>query len=200
MGHERLALDWGLRGTHNAVERGDAVIIVDVLSFSTTAVIAVHHGAMIYPHPLRAGAHEVAARLGAEAIVGRTARESPGRPTLSPTSFDARVRGKKYVLCSPNGGTCAHAAASAPLALVGAFVNARATMRYVNDYFEAHPGAGVTVIACGETWRELREHESALRPCVEDWLCAGLLLAASRGAVGRAPKDFSPWPGDPISR
>ena len=35
----RLHLDWGLDAARLAVERGDAVVIVDALSFSTTVIM-----------------------------------------------------------------------------------------------------------------------------------------------------------------
>ncbi len=45
----RCRLDWGRRGTHQAAERGDILVIVDTLSFSTDVVTAVHRGGIIYP-------------------------------------------------------------------------------------------------------------------------------------------------------
>jgi hypothetical protein len=45
----RVRLAWGRRGAHDAAERGDILVVVDTLRFSTAAVTAVHHGALIYP-------------------------------------------------------------------------------------------------------------------------------------------------------
>ncbi|MBS4192756.1 hypothetical protein KHA94_21735 [Bacillus sp. FJAT-49705] len=42
-------VEWGIRGARNAAERGDIIIIVDVLSFSSTVISAVNYGAIIYP-------------------------------------------------------------------------------------------------------------------------------------------------------
>ena len=43
----QLHLDWGLDAARLAAERGDAVVIVDALSFSTTVVMAVALGAEV---------------------------------------------------------------------------------------------------------------------------------------------------------
>jgi len=67
----RTTLEWGLRGARNAMVRRDAVVLIDVLSFSTTAVTAVDLGAVIYPHPLKSGAEEYAAGIGAAVLLGR---------------------------------------------------------------------------------------------------------------------------------
>jgi 2-phosphosulfolactate phosphatase len=45
----RCRFDWGRRGTRQAAERGDILVIVDTLSFSTTTVTALHRGGIIYP-------------------------------------------------------------------------------------------------------------------------------------------------------
>ena len=42
--------EWGLHGVQRLAPISDAVIIVDVLSFSTSVVIAVERGAVIFPY------------------------------------------------------------------------------------------------------------------------------------------------------
>ncbi|MFK9090900.1 hypothetical protein [Bacillus salipaludis] len=43
-------VEWGIRGAREATERGDIIIIVDVLSFSST-VISAYSGRKIHPMP-----------------------------------------------------------------------------------------------------------------------------------------------------
>lgn len=59
---ERVRLAWGRRGIAGAVERGDAVIIVDVLSFSSAVVTAVNAGGRVRPCVSREQAVELANR------------------------------------------------------------------------------------------------------------------------------------------
>lgn len=46
-----IKLEWGQRGAREASGRGDIIIIVDVLSFSSTVVTALDYGAEIFPYP-----------------------------------------------------------------------------------------------------------------------------------------------------
>src|SRR5436309_15693141 len=45
----RCRLEWGPEGARRGAERGDILVIVDTLSFSTTVVTAVREGGLIYP-------------------------------------------------------------------------------------------------------------------------------------------------------
>jgi hypothetical protein len=45
VGIPRVRLAWGQRGGQEAAERGDILVVVDTLRFSTAAATAVHHGA-----------------------------------------------------------------------------------------------------------------------------------------------------------
>ena len=59
-------LDWGRRGVRQAAERGDLLVIVDTLSFSTAVVTAVHSGGLIYPCSLEQDAAVVVSKLLAQ--------------------------------------------------------------------------------------------------------------------------------------
>ena len=78
----RVKLEWGRRGARVAAERGDVVVIVDVLRFSTTVATALHWGGAIYPCLETEEVEAVAARLGAHVGVKSG---SEGRFTLSAT-------------------------------------------------------------------------------------------------------------------
>jgi 2-phosphosulfolactate phosphatase len=205
----RLRVDWGGRGAEAAVLRGDIVVVVDVLRFSTTAATAVHHGVHLAPcgwtevstqpapphgyHLAPCGWTEDTARLAAEHGADAGSTEAERRVFLSPRRYLTAVPGTRVVLASPNGATCARLAEQVPALFVGAFVNARATAAAVWSLLESSDRA-VTVLACGERW--LTPHtDGGLRFAVEDYLGAGAILSAlsaqaemCQGAVSLSPE------------
>jgi 2-phosphosulfolactate phosphatase len=117
-------LEWGLDGARLAAARGDIVVVVDVLRFSSAAVMALVNGAVIFPHAGGAAADALARQVGAGVLDGRG--DGQGAPSLSPASFGAAHRGRRYVLCSPNGAACAQIAGDGAAAVfVGCLLNAR---------------------------------------------------------------------------
>jgi 2-phosphosulfolactate phosphatase len=171
----KVDVEWGRRGARAAAERGDVVVIVDVLSFSTAVATAVDAGVIVYPLPPDGDGYAAAERLGAELAVGRRSVPERGRYSLSPTSLAAAPAGTRIVLPSPNGSACSSIAADAAAVFTGALINtgaaAEAARRRASDL-----GRDITVVACGERWVELREHEDRLRPALEDWLGAGAIV------------------------
>ncbi|PLR94148.1 2-phosphosulfolactate phosphatase [Bacillus sp. T33-2] len=176
-------VEWGKRGAREAAGRGDIIIIVDVLSFSTAVTAAVHSGAAIYPFPppINEEASAFAAQLGAELLLGRAEAAKIGRPSLSPVSFAPELKGNKFVMCSLNGAACTAVAAAVPALLAGSLLNATAVAETA-DLLQTRTGANITVIACGEHWNNPKEGENVLRPSLEDYLGAGAILSELRGA------------------
>jgi 2-phosphosulfolactate phosphatase len=172
----RCRFDWGRRGVQQASERGDILVIVDTLSFSTAAVTAVDYGGVIYPCSLEEDTAALARRVGGEAAVYRR-QDVPdkGRFSLSPLTFLRIEPGKRVVLASPNGATCTRYAERVPYLFIGALVNARAVAAVVSTLLEKQK-LSVTVIACGERWKTPSE-DGALRFAIEDYLGAGSILA-----------------------
>lgn len=172
----RVRLAWGRRGAQAAAGRGDILVVVDTLRFSTTAATAVHAGALIYPCSLdETAVTALARRVGGEvASVLRTS--APGRFTLSPRSYLLVEPGTRVVLPSPNGSTCCQYGSRTPALFVGALVNAQAVAGAVSHLLSASQ-FNVTVLACGERWPVPAE-EGVLRFALEDYLGAGALLAA----------------------
>jgi len=172
----RCRLDWGRDGTRRAVERGDVLVIVDVLSFSTAAAAAIHYGGIIYPCAQDEDPVAFAQCIGGEAAAHRR-RDVPkkGRFSLSPATHVNIEPGTKVVLASPNGATCSRYAGQVPYLFVGALVNAQAVALAVSQVIEKH-GLNVTVIACGERWKTPLE-DGELRIAVEDYLGAGAILS-----------------------
>lgn len=189
----RCRLEWGRRGARAAAERGDILVVVDVLSFSTAAVTAVARGGIVYPCANQDQAQTLAAQVGAEPAVRREHVPEKGRFSLSPPTFDAMEPGTRVALASPNGATCARFGSDVPHLFVGALVNARAVGEAVGEAVgkaAAHTtGTGsVTVIACGERWGGVPTDDGELRFALEDYLGAGAILSYIPGALPRSPE------------
>ncbi|HTK11642.1 MAG TPA: 2-phosphosulfolactate phosphatase [Ktedonobacteraceae bacterium] len=172
----RSRLDWGWRGVQQAVTRGNIVVIVDTLSFSTATVTAVHQGGIIYPCTSQTEAGVLAQQVGGELAVKREEVPVKGHFSLSPGTFLALETGSKVVLASPNGATCCSYGKHAPFLLVGTLVNARAVAMALSRLLERNPDLSVTVIACGERWR-IPSEDGPLRVAVEDYLGAGAIFS-----------------------
>jgi len=146
-----------------------AIIVVDILRFSTAVDAAVSRGAMVYPYRWRDdSAAAVAASLSATLAVRRQDATSEHPFSLSPTSMDAAQAGMKILLPSPNGAEVSLAAAS-----IGAEVFA-GCLRNANAVAAAALAIGppIAIIAAGERWRR----DGWLRPSFEDQLGAGAIV------------------------
>lgn len=178
-----IKLDWGQRGARAAAERGDIVIIVDVLSFSSTVVTAVQHKANIYPYPppINESAKAYAKDVGAEIVWGRAEAVRLGGHSLSPLSFSSADYARDFVLCSLNGAACTWIAAQVPALLVGCLLNASAVADTANR-LKLERNVSITVIPCGEKWSDCTDNENNLRPGIEDYLGAGLILSRLTGS------------------
>jgi 2-phosphosulfolactate phosphatase len=171
----RVKFDWGRHGVQAAAERGDVLVIVDTLCFSTTAVTAISRGAYIYPCAVDQNPVELAEQVGAELAVRREEVPHKGRFSLSPLTFLEVETGKAVVVASPNGATCSRYGSIVPYLLVGTLANARATAQAVAEILN-QTDLNVTVIACGERWHEPNE-DGTLRFAIEDYLGAGAILS-----------------------
>jgi 2-phosphosulfolactate phosphatase len=174
----RVRLAWGRRGAQDAAERGDILVVVDTLRFSTAAATAVHHGALIYPCATDPALfNALAQRVGGEVALHHPASPAPTRFSLSPRSFLGVEPGASVVLPSPNGSTCSQYGSRAPALFVGALVNAQAVAGAVAHALDEASHVNVTVLACGERWRT-PDDEGVLRFALEDYLGAGAILSA----------------------
>ena len=175
----RIRIEWGLAGVRLLAPVVDVVVVVDVLSFSSAVSIAVEQGARVVPYPTDGPGADGTAAAHARAIGATLARSNRGAPglTLSPASLASLRSGDLLLLPSPNGATCAvEAAATGTMVVAGCLRNASAIGRLV----EAHGGTAAIVLA-GERWPD-----DSLRPCLEDLLGAGAILA------GIEPRALSP--------
>ncbi len=151
----QLKLEWGPEGVE--VLRGcDVLIVVDVLSFTTSVDLVVGNGGQVRP-----------------------SRWKPRNGTLRPASL---VDATGLVeLPSPNGSNlCALAAETGAHVLAACLRNALAVAKRAQEL-----GETIGVIPGGERWglnmAGVGETFGPLRPCVEDYLGAGAVLAALSG-------------------
>lgn len=171
----RCRFDWGRRGVRDAAARGDVIIIVDVLRFSSCVAVAVERGASVYPCAWDADAAALAERIG-----GRVATAPPGSLAtfaLVPAFTEAQS-GEAIVLRTLNGAECTLLAAPAPHVFAGALLNASAVAHAVTQILDAGDLC-VTVVACGERWTEPMDGE-VICFAIEDYLGSGAVLAAMR--------------------
>ncbi|MBC7808516.1 MAG: 2-phosphosulfolactate phosphatase [Akkermansiaceae bacterium] len=173
----RVRLDWGRRGAKSAAERGDILVVVDALCFSTAVALAVSRGATIILCKKGEATAERAALFCAELAIHRDHVPARGRFSLSPGTLRAVTPGTRILLASLNGATCAQYGAAVPALFVGAFVNAEAVANAVSLLLAKHPGTAVTVLACGERWQEPDADDGNLRFAIEDFLAAGAILS-----------------------
>ena len=152
-----MHLEWGLTGMREGGRLAEAVVVVDVLSFSTAVVLAAEREVEVYPHrAMDAYAPKVAARVGAHVAEERLSWFT-GLPT-----------GDKVVLPSLQGGTlCLEAAATGATVVAGCIRNASA----IAAWMAARQGR-IVVVAAGDQWRD-----GSPRWAVEDLLGAGAIFA-----------------------
>lgn len=172
----RCKLDWGSQGAELAAARGEIVVLVDTLSFSTTVINAVDRGGIIFPCGDGESPVEVARKIGGEPSVRREQVPAQGRFSLSPSSFDCIEAGTKVALWSPNGANCCRLASPAPFVFLGTFVNAATLAEVVSTTMRTEKLA-VTVIACGERVPLGGNRFGDMRMAIEDYLAAGCILS-----------------------
>jgi 2-phosphosulfolactate phosphatase len=158
--------DWGPQGVERLAGGVAALVVVDVLRFTSAVETACAHGLTVYPYRWK----DASAREFAASVEARLAGLDADGPSLSPQSLLRLAAGSGVVLPSPNGATCALiAAAKAPLVIAACLRNAAA----VGSLLRGLAGA-VAVIACGEAWQD-----GSIRPSFEDLAGAGAVLAAT---------------------
>lgn len=168
-----VELEWGPMGARALAERCDALVLVDVLSFTTSVTIAVRGGVLVWPHAYGAeGAEHLAREIGAVLARGRSTREGP---TLSPASLLDLTPGTRLILPSPNGSGIAHTVISAGIPVYAACLrNATAVVARLAGLER------VGLVPSGERWSD-----GSLRPAYEDLVGAGAIAAGLGAHEGR---------------
>lgn len=162
--------EWGLQGVEALAPESGAIVIVDVLSFTTCVDVALANGAVVYPCRWRdESSIAFAQEHGAVLAGGRGKRDFIY--SLSPRSLAKAMPGEKIVLPSPNGSTLTLATGDTPT-LAGCLRNAAAVASQAQRL-----GQSITVIPAGERWPD-----ESLRPAIEDLIGAGSIIAHLSGS------------------
>jgi 2-phosphosulfolactate phosphatase len=164
-----VRVDWGMPGLRNVAALCPAVVLVDVLSFSTCVDIACARGAAVLPYPHKDASAAAYAAQHRALLAGP--REQGGL-SLSPGSLQAVAPGTRLVLPSPNGSTLARAC-HAPIVIAGCLRNASAVASLV---MRSSDGP-VAIIAAGEQWPD-----GSLRVALEDLIGTGAIVHALPGS------------------
>jgi 2-phosphosulfolactate phosphatase len=165
-----IRFEWGLRGVENFVGSCDAIIIIDVLSFSTCVDIAVGRGARVYPFQ---GSDQQVLDFAKSVGALPAGRRGSGSPSLSPASLDLLEPGSSLVLPSPNGSRLSLACGTTPT-FTGCLRNAEPVARAAATF-----GNKIGVVAAGERWKP----DHSLRPALEDLLGAGAVIHHLDGSM-----------------
>ena len=164
-----LRCEWGLEGLLSLLPASDAVVIVDVLSFSTAVDVAVARGASVLPFGWN---DDSAARFAEEKYAQLPAgRGSETGYSLSPASLQAIPAGTALVLPSPNGSALCLNTKNTPT-FTACLRNAAAVAAHLARFARR-----VAVIPAGERW-----HNDTLRPCLEDLIGAGAVISCMAGS------------------
>lgn len=164
-----VRFDWGLVGAEQTADPHGAVVVVDVLSFTTAVNVAVERGIDVYAAPWDDAAGDLAVARDASLAVGRSATSARSPWSLSPATIAAAPFTPRLVLPSPNGSAIA-AASGAGTVVAASLRNAAAVAAWVASRTDEL--GVVTVIAAGERWPD-----DSLRPALEDALGAGAVIA-----------------------
>ncbi|MEV6911769.1 2-phosphosulfolactate phosphatase [Amycolatopsis sp. NPDC051071] len=172
-----IRLEWGPEGVDALGKDCAVLIIVDVLSFCTTTDLVLGNGGRVLPVRWRDQRGETEAKAAGAILAGE--REW----TLRPSSVTEIPSGTLLALPSPNGATlCDGAATTGAEVLAGCLRNASAVAARAARLAGGRP---IGVVPAGERWG-IDLHTEAktfgpLRPCVEDHLGAGAIVAALDG-------------------
>ncbi len=149
----------------------DAVVIVDVLSFSTAVDIVVSRGGSVVPWKWKAASAQTFAAEHGAILAGP--RSEIAQYSLSPSSLLTFPSGKVLVLPSPNGATLSLSAKKKAKTYAACLRNCEAVAA-------ALEGKRIAVVPAGERW-----HGGSLRLALEDLMGAGALIAKLPGTKSR---------------
>jgi 2-phosphosulfolactate phosphatase len=166
----RVEFEWGTNGVHHLSEFCDALIIIDVLSFSTCVDIAVSRGAVVYPYRWKDESAKIFAQeRHAKLALGRN--DNPEFSLSPQTMYNLNV-GDALVLASPNGSELSLMQGNIPV-YTACLRNADAVAKYIQTQSKR-----IGVIAAGERWSD-----NSLRPAIEDLMGAGAVIASIQGTL-----------------
>jgi 2-phosphosulfolactate phosphatase len=175
----QVHVEWGRAALDQATARGDGIVIVDVLSFSTLVALVTERGATVRalpPEGIEAlGGRAAVAELFGAHVAGATRDDPTARVTLSPSSAERVRSGDRLVVPSLNGGMLTANAAAAPFAIVASLRNGGVVGRFVAAALRLGLVDRVTIVAAGEQWKAAWVSPERTRFAIEDWLGAGAI-------------------------
>ncbi len=133
--------EWGQIGVSQLAPMSDAIVIVDVLSFSTCVDIAVANGAVVFPYQWKDGS-ALSYAQSLNAILANSDRKFDTGYSLAPTSLLSIPSGTRLVLPSPNGSALSLSAGEVPT-FAGCLRNAQAVAHSVQQL-----GLRISIITC----------------------------------------------------
>lgn len=168
-----IRCEWGLHGAEVLAPLCDAIVVVDVLSFTTAVSVAVNRGGVVFPYRWKDDSHIAFAEKMGAILAGPRGSDSY---SLSPLSLNSVKSGERIVLPSPNGSTISLATGDTPT-YAGCLRNARVVAQAAMGH-----GSKVGVVPCGERWQA----DATLRPALEDIIGAEAIVAELTGS--RSPE------------
>jgi len=174
-------VEWGVEAAMQGAQRGDVVVVVDVLSFSTTVCIALEQGASVLALSAAQieamGGRDVVAKRFDAHIVAKRRDDPKAKFTLSPASVGRVDAGDKLVLTSLNGAAMVAAGASGRPLLTGSLRSASATAQVAARQMAAQSASRITIVASAEHWSSVSPGVAGIRPSIEDQIGAGAVSA-----------------------
>jgi len=162
----QVDLEFWARDARKAVDRGDLVIVIDVLRSGTSILNALTNGAeAVIPEASLKQAYRLHVQHPEYLLAGERGGQKPAGFDLgnSPLEFTSkRVAGKSLVLTTTSGTAALIGSQRAKWVLVGTFLNADAAARRAEE-LAVKEGIGVSFVLAGEKGRF----------SLEDFLCAG---------------------------
>jgi len=143
-----VRFEWGLSGAQAVCDHAGALVIVDVLSFTTAVTVVVGRGATVYPHRPDYGEEAFAAAHHAVCAVRRGDVSADHPWSLSPAHLLSAPAPRRLVLPSPNGSTIA-ASVPAGDVLAGCLRNATAIGEWLTEHEYGSAERPAAVIAAG---------------------------------------------------
>ncbi|MFE3193783.1 2-phosphosulfolactate phosphatase [Nocardia sp. NPDC059240] len=169
-----VRFEWGLTGARVLGPECAAIVVVDVLSFTTAVSVAIDAGTRVFPYPARDHtAGEFALAQDARLAVGRRAVTAEHPWSLSPAALRSAPVPERLVLPSPNGSAIAAAVGGVPV-IAACLRNATAVGQWIVKQGWGTAERPVGVIAAGEHW----PGREVLRPAIEDLLGAAAVIDA----------------------
>ncbi len=196
-GDVEVHVEWGVAAAELAARRGDVVVIVDVLSFSTAVTEIVARDGVVFCYSPEqvdaAGGRDALGRRHDARVLSKQRDPAPGEISLSPASLTSLPPGERVVMTSLNGGRCAAGAVDAPLVAIGGLTNRSAVARHVAAALASGVAERCTIVPCAEMWSgpfmaaqvgDLSHVGPAVvRPSVEDQLGAGAIVEGLGGGL-----------------